>query len=81
MFSLISLHDGKSDVSEHATRLSHHGQRFHPYRVKFRHITRTHVIRTQKTARFQRIENSRIRHMRTTPYKYNQMRQMGVNSY
>ncbi len=34
---------------------------------ELRQIIRTYAIRKQKTERFQRVENSRSRHMRTTP--------------
>ena len=33
---------------------------------KFRQITKMHAIRIQKTTRFQQVENSRVRHTRTT---------------
>ncbi len=59
---------GESDVSEYVTRSGRQTQRFYPYRVKFRHITRTHVIRTPKTSHCQWIDNSRARQMRTTPH-------------
>ena len=33
----------------------------------FRQITQTHAMRNQKTTRCQQVENSQVRHTRTTP--------------
>ncbi len=55
-------------MREHSPIPDHHGQQFHPDRVKFRQITPTPAIRIPKTTHFQQAENSQVRQTRTTPH-------------